>query len=250
MRGNHRSILMVAAVLWMLNPAVASPATSTEISTLLDEVGGAASVELAATLQEPSLLPSDGIHAGTLFWQQRVEGIDGGALALLLPPGVRAGRELQRLQEAGVLRADSALVRRLLNAWTAWSAAESSGKILQALGEAEHLIRKEARERGVRSIDAGFTQTVLAEHSELLRMVSVSELSRSGESGVILPMAGTDPDDPPAPGPGELWCYALYKFQGWDTGCCGAGSDCWIRRPCPFGGGAGGGFQHLQAIIE
>jgi len=233
MRGIQRSVLTLTAVLWIVNPAMASPATPGEISVILEDLGGAASPELAATLQEPGLLPNDGIHAGTLFWQPSVEGIDGGALALLLPPGARAGRELERLRKEGALQVDSLLVRRLLNAWASWSAAESSRKFLRALSQAERLIRRAARERGVRYIDPAFAQSVLAEHSELLRVVSVSELSPPGETADNTPMArGVVLEENPSPG--ELWCYALYKFQGWDNGCYGAGDDCWIRRPCPW----------------
>jgi hypothetical protein len=201
-------------------------AANSDISILLSEIAEHASPELINDLGDPSVLPSDGIHRAVYYWDTQLTDIPGGALALVLPTGVRVGLALRELEAQRVRLTYSPSVLRLLTATDNWNKLQNTQRFIDGLHQVGNLVRLQARAQQ-QDPDTPLAMEVLGRASTLTDLFSVPDhATASGRRSE------------PEPEPGELQCFYMYKFRGHHPDappCSGDGPDCWIPVCCQGG---------------
>ncbi len=119
------SILRVLVSVVALSTAYAYDPKA-DIQTLATELGTDVGQEIVLALQDPALLPANGVHQPVFIWNVSADTPSGGALAMILPAAVRVGHEVLRRSSEGGKFTDTFVLRRILNATQMWDANDRS----------------------------------------------------------------------------------------------------------------------------
>lgn len=113
----HRDLLSIVALVALGAAHAYDP--QADIDRLTAELGDGVTPELLLALQDPALLPSDGIHQPLFFWNVSSD-TPSGHLAMILPSAVRVGHTVLERASEGTKFTDTFALRRILNATQMW----------------------------------------------------------------------------------------------------------------------------------
>ncbi len=112
-----RALLPVAALVALSATHAYDP--QEDIDRLTTVLGDGVTPEILLALQDPALLPADGIHQPLFFWNVSSD-TPSGHLAMILPSAVRVGHTVLERAAQGTKFTDSFALRRILNATQMW----------------------------------------------------------------------------------------------------------------------------------